>query len=104
MTLFVTQQTEIVKVTSVVKACADANDDRILAAALDAGCSLLVTGDADYRRCEKTRHQPPHTSPKDQRNESGQEANQRWRTINAKEHEWRTKICANSCFLGGGGK
>jgi predicted nucleic acid-binding protein len=38
---------ELVEVTSAVKACADPDDDRILAAALDADCSLLVTGDAD---------------------------------------------------------
>ena len=49
MTLFAAQQMELVKVTSVVKACADPDDDRILAAALDADCSLLVTGD----KCSK---------------------------------------------------
>ena len=53
MTLFVAQQTELVEVTSVVKACADPNDDRILAAALDAECSLLVTGDADLLALKK---------------------------------------------------
>jgi predicted nucleic acid-binding protein len=53
MTLFVAQQTELVEVTSVVKACADPDDDRILAAALDADCSLLVTGDADLLGLKK---------------------------------------------------
>jgi len=53
MTLFVAQQIELVEVTSVVKACADPNDDRILAAALDADCSLLVTGDADLLALKK---------------------------------------------------
>ena len=36
-----------------VKACADSDDDRILAAALDADCSLLVTGDADLLALKK---------------------------------------------------
>jgi putative PIN family toxin of toxin-antitoxin system len=53
MTLFVAQQMELVEVTSVVKACADPDDDRILAAALDAVCSLLVTGDADLLGLKK---------------------------------------------------
>jgi predicted nucleic acid-binding protein len=53
MTLFVSQQMEFVEVTSVVKACADPDDDRILAAALDAECSLLVTGDADLLALKK---------------------------------------------------
>ena len=46
VTVFVAQQIERVEVTSVVKACADPDDDRILAAALDADGSLLC----DWRR------------------------------------------------------
>jgi putative PIN family toxin of toxin-antitoxin system len=53
MTLFVVQQIELVGVTSVVKACADPDDNRILAAALAADCSLLVTGDADLLALKK---------------------------------------------------
>jgi uncharacterized protein len=53
MTLFVAQQMELVEVMSVVKACADPSDDGILAAALDAECSLLVTGDADLLALKK---------------------------------------------------
>ncbi len=47
MTLFVERQTHAVKVMSEVRACRDADDDRILAAALDGECSHLVTGDND---------------------------------------------------------
>jgi putative PIN family toxin of toxin-antitoxin system len=47
MTFFVQRQTEIVRVTSAVNACRDADDNRVLAASVDAGCSHLVTGDAD---------------------------------------------------------
>ncbi len=36
-----------------MKACADPDDDRILAAAFDADCSLLVTGDADLLSLKK---------------------------------------------------
>ena len=46
LTLFVGQQIELVHVISVLKVCADPDDDRIIAAALDGGCSVLVTGDA----------------------------------------------------------
>jgi putative PIN family toxin of toxin-antitoxin system len=53
MTLFVAQQMKIAEVTSVVKACADPDDDRILAAALDADCSLLVTRDTDLLTLKK---------------------------------------------------
>lgn len=47
MTLFVERQTELVEATTVVRACRDPDDDRILAAALDGACSHLVTGDSD---------------------------------------------------------
>ena len=53
MTLFVAQQIELIEVTSTVKACADPDDNHILAAALDADCSLLVTGDADLLALKK---------------------------------------------------
>ena len=44
---------KLVEVTSFVKACADPDDDRNLAAALDADCSLLVTGDTDFLTLKK---------------------------------------------------
>ena len=47
MTLFVKRQTQIVEVSSTLAVCRDPDDDRVLAAALDAGCSHLVTGDSD---------------------------------------------------------
>ncbi len=47
LTFFVERQTEFVKVTSAISVCRDADDNRILAAALDSGCSHLVTGDSD---------------------------------------------------------
>ena len=47
MTLFVERQTEIVRVTSAITICQDPDDNRILAAALDSGCSHLITGDSD---------------------------------------------------------
>jgi uncharacterized protein len=47
MVLFVERQTHAVNVTTAVRACRDADDDRILAAALDGECSHLVTGDND---------------------------------------------------------
>ena len=47
MAFFVEQQTEAVRVVSSIHLCRDADDNRILAAALDSGCSHLVTGDAD---------------------------------------------------------
>jgi putative PIN family toxin of toxin-antitoxin system len=47
MTFFVERQTEAVRVVSTINICRDADDNRILAAALDSGCSHLVTGDAD---------------------------------------------------------
>jgi putative PIN family toxin of toxin-antitoxin system len=53
MTLFVSQQMELIEVGSAVKASLDPDDNRILAAALDAGCSLLVTGDADLLALKK---------------------------------------------------
>ena len=53
MTLFVSQQMELVEVRSAVKASLDPDDNRILAAALDADCSLLVTGDADLLALKK---------------------------------------------------
>jgi putative PIN family toxin of toxin-antitoxin system len=53
MTLFVSQQMELVEVRSTVKASADPDDNHILAAALDANCSLLVTGDADLLALKK---------------------------------------------------
>ena len=47
MTFFVERQIEPVRVVSVINICRDADDNRILAAALDSDCSHLVTGDAD---------------------------------------------------------
>jgi putative PIN family toxin of toxin-antitoxin system len=47
MTLFVERQTEAARVASTISICRDADDNRILAAALDSGCSHLVTGDSD---------------------------------------------------------
>jgi putative PIN family toxin of toxin-antitoxin system len=47
MVSFIKQQTNPVLVTSTVSVCRDADDNRILAAALDADCSHLVTGDSD---------------------------------------------------------
>jgi putative PIN family toxin of toxin-antitoxin system len=47
MTFFVKQQTEPVRVVSAINICRDADDNHILAAALDSDCSYLVTGDAD---------------------------------------------------------
>lgn len=47
MTLFVERQTQLVEPLSPVTACRDADDNRILAAALDTRCSHLVTGDSD---------------------------------------------------------
>jgi putative PIN family toxin of toxin-antitoxin system len=47
MTFFVERQTEAVEVVSSFDICRDADDNRILAASLDSGCSHLVTGDSD---------------------------------------------------------
>jgi len=47
MTFFVERQTEAVEVASSIDICRDADDNRILAASLDSGCSHLVTGDSD---------------------------------------------------------
>ncbi len=47
MTLFVERQIQIVEVSSAIAFCRDPNDNRVLAAAIDAGCSHLVTGDSD---------------------------------------------------------
>ena len=47
MTFFVQRQTETVQVVSQTNLCRDADDNAILAASLDGGCSYLVTGDAD---------------------------------------------------------
>jgi uncharacterized protein len=44
---FVKQQTSPARVVSRVDICRDPDDNCILAAALDAGCSHLVTGDLD---------------------------------------------------------
>jgi putative PIN family toxin of toxin-antitoxin system len=46
MTLFVSRQTEAAQVVTIIKICRDADDNRILAAALDSGCSHRVTGTA----------------------------------------------------------
>ena len=53
MTFFVERQTESVRVASIVNVCRDPDDNRILAAALDSGCSVLVTGDADLLTLKK---------------------------------------------------
>jgi putative PIN family toxin of toxin-antitoxin system len=53
LTLFVERQTHAVKVVSVVHACRDPDDDRILAAAIDGDCSHLITGDADLLTLKK---------------------------------------------------
>jgi putative PIN family toxin of toxin-antitoxin system len=47
MTFFVERQTEAVRVALSIDICRDADDNHILAAALDSGCSHLVTGDSD---------------------------------------------------------
>ena len=47
LTFFVERQTESVRVVSIIHLCRDADDNRILAASLDSGCSHLVTGDSD---------------------------------------------------------
>jgi putative PIN family toxin of toxin-antitoxin system len=47
MVSFVKQQTNPIRVISTISVCRDADDNRILAAALDANCSHLVTGDSD---------------------------------------------------------
>jgi putative PIN family toxin of toxin-antitoxin system len=47
MTFFVERQTGTARVVSVLNICRDADDNRILAASLDARCSHLVTGDSD---------------------------------------------------------
>jgi putative PIN family toxin of toxin-antitoxin system len=47
MTFFVQRQTEAAQAVSTINLCRDADDNRILAAALDSGCSHLVTGDSD---------------------------------------------------------
>jgi putative PIN family toxin of toxin-antitoxin system len=47
MTLFAKRQIELVRVVSVITICRDPDDNPILAAALDASCSHLVTGDLD---------------------------------------------------------
>ena len=47
LTLFVERHSELVKPVTTVNACRDADDNRILAAAVDGGCSHLVTGDKD---------------------------------------------------------
>lgn len=53
LTLFVERQTHAVKAVSVVHACRDPDDDRILAAALDGNCSHLITGDTDLLTLKK---------------------------------------------------
>ena len=50
MTLFVERQIHVVEVSSTTTACEDPDDNRILAATIDAGCSYLVTGDSDLLR------------------------------------------------------
>ena len=47
LAFFVSRQSELVPVMSKVTQCADPDDDRILAAALDGQCTYLVTGDTD---------------------------------------------------------
>jgi putative PIN family toxin of toxin-antitoxin system len=47
MTSFVERQTEFVQTVSTINLCRDVDDNCILAAALDSGCSYLVTGDLD---------------------------------------------------------
>ena len=47
MTYFVRQQSEFILAVSKITACRDADDNLILAAALDSQCSHLVTGDFD---------------------------------------------------------
>jgi predicted nucleic acid-binding protein len=50
MTLFVERQIQLVEVSSTITACVDRDDNRILAATIDAGCSHLITGDSDLLR------------------------------------------------------
>ena len=47
MTLFVERQIQIVEVPSAIAVCRDPDDNRVLAATIDSGCSHLVTGDSD---------------------------------------------------------
>ena len=47
MTYFVRQQAEFGSAVSKIAACRDADDNLILAAALDSKCSHLITGDSD---------------------------------------------------------
>jgi len=47
MTLFVERQIQIVEVSSAIAVCRDPDDNRVLAATIDSGCSHLVTGDSD---------------------------------------------------------
>ncbi|MGA2030408.1 MAG: putative toxin-antitoxin system toxin component, PIN family [Verrucomicrobiota bacterium] len=47
LTFFVERQTEFIQVTSTIAVCRDADDNCILAAALDSGCTHLITGDSD---------------------------------------------------------
>jgi putative PIN family toxin of toxin-antitoxin system len=56
MTFFVERQTEAVPVVSMINICRDADDNRILAASLDSGCSHLVTGDSDLLILQKFEH------------------------------------------------
>jgi putative PIN family toxin of toxin-antitoxin system len=53
MTLFVERQTIAIKIVSSVHVCRDADDDFILAAAIDGHCSHLVTGDSDLLTLKK---------------------------------------------------
>jgi putative PIN family toxin of toxin-antitoxin system len=53
MTFFVERQTQFVPVTSIVSVCRDVDDNCILAAASDSGCSYLVTGDSDLLELKK---------------------------------------------------
>jgi uncharacterized protein len=55
LTLFVARQAELTHVVSTIDVCRDADDNRVLAAALDAGCSHLVTGDSDLLVLKRVR-------------------------------------------------
>ncbi len=53
MVFFVKRQTELTRTKSSVAVCRDADDNHILATALDSHCSHLVTGDSDLLDLKK---------------------------------------------------
>ena len=55
LTLFVARQAELTHVVSTMDVCRDPDDNRVLAAAFDAGCSHVVTGDSDLLVLKRVR-------------------------------------------------